>query len=93
MDIFAVNMSAISAINDAVGGIKVTVLEDMTAVDPDFVEGSQVHLIGEDAFWYVKYRDIDTFGSADMRLERQEQYLNGFIKAAKRAVKKIFPLY
>lgn len=84
----AVNMSAISAINDAVGGIKVTVLEDMTAVDPDFVEGSQVHLIGEDAFWYVKYRDIDTFGSADMRLERQEQYLNGFIKAAKRAVKK-----
>lgn len=84
----AVNMSAISTINDAVGGIKVTVLEDMTAIDADLVKDAQVHLIGDEAFWYVKYRDTETFGSADMRLKRQEQYLDGFISAAKRAVKK-----
>ena len=84
----AVNMSAIPTINDTVGGIKVTVLEDMTAIDDDFVKDEQVHLIGEEAFWYVKYRDTDVFGSADMRLQRQEQYLNGFINAARRAVKK-----
>ena len=84
----AVNMSAIPTINDAVGGIKVTVLEDMTAIDDDFVKDELVHLIGEEAFWYVKYRDTNVFGSADMRLQRQEQYLNGFISAAKRAAKK-----
>ena len=47
-----------------------------------------MHLMGEDAFWYVKYRDTDVFGSADMRLERQKMYLNGFIEAAKEAVHK-----
>ena len=42
----AVNMSAIPTINDAVGGIKVTVLEDMTAIDDNFVKYELVHLIG-----------------------------------------------
>ncbi|MCM1038710.1 MAG: LCP family protein [Roseburia sp.] len=84
----AINMSAIATINDAVGGIKVTVLEDMTAIDEVFVKDEQVHLMGDEAFWYVKYRDTDIFGSADMRLARQEQYLNGFIGAARRAAKK-----
>ena len=40
----------------------------------------------EEAFWYVKYRNTDIFGSADMRLDRQKQYLNGFIAAAKQSV-------
>lgn len=84
----AVNMSAIATINDSVGGVKVNVLEDMTAIDADFVKDNQVHLIGEEAFWYVKYRDTTEFASADMRLERQKQYLNTFMNAARRAVKK-----
>ncbi len=84
----AVNMSAIATINDSVGGVKVNVLEDMTAIDADFVKDNQVHLIGEEAFWYVKYRDTNEFASADTRLERQKQYLSTFMKVAKRAVKK-----
>lgn len=82
----AVNMSAISAINDAVGGVDVTVLEDMVRINEKFIKGSTIHLMGEDAFWYVKYRDTDVFGSADLRLERQKQYLDGLIRAAKQAV-------
>lgn len=82
----AVNMSAISTINDAVGGVDVTVPGDMAGFNEDFVEGRRLHLMGENAFWYVKYRNTDVFGSADMRLDRQKQYLNGFIDAAKRAV-------
>lgn len=83
----AVNMSAVSAINDAVGGVDVTVLEDMSGINEKFTEGNQVHLMGEEAFWYVKYRDTAVFGSADARLERQKQYLNSFIAAAKRLAK------
>ena len=82
----AVNMSAVSTINDAVGGVDVTVSEDMGGFNEYFVEGETLHLSGENAFWYVKYRDTDVFASADMRLDRQKQYLNGFIKAAKQAV-------
>ncbi|MCM1386247.1 MAG: LCP family protein [Bacillus sp. (in: Bacteria)] len=84
----AINMSAIATINDSVGGVKVVVLEDMTKIDDALVKDEQVHLLGEDAFWYVKYRDTEIFGSADMRLARQEQYVSAFITAAKRAVKK-----
>lgn len=83
----AVNMSAIPTINDSVGGVRVTVLEDMTEIDENFVKDKPLHLIGEEAFWYLKYRDVDVFGSADMRLERQKQYVNAFIGAARRAVK------
>lgn len=84
----AINMSAIPTINDAVGGVQVTVLEDLTQRDQSLVEGESVHLEGESAFWYVKYRDTNVFGSADKRLERQKQYLNEFIGAAKKAIKK-----
>lgn len=84
----AINMSAIPTINDAVGGVDVTVLEDLTARDKSLVKDADVHLMGESAFWYVKYRDTNVFGSADMRLARQKQYLNAFISAAKQAVKK-----
>lgn len=83
----AVNMSAIPLINDAVGGVDVKVLEDLSIKDKALVKGAEVHLMGETAFWYVKYRDSGVFGSADMRLARQKQYLNAFIDAAKRAVK------
>lgn len=83
----AINMSAIPTINDAVGGVDVTVLEDLTAKDKSLVKDADVHLMGESAFLYVKYRDTDVFASADMRLARQKQYLNAFIAAAKQAAK------
>lgn len=83
----AVNMSAIPTINDAVGGVDVEVLEDLTEADSMLVKGKDVHLTGDSAYWYVRYRDKDLFGSADSRLARQKQYLNAFVKSAKSAVK------
>ena len=84
----AINMSAIPTINDAVGGVDVTVLEDLTKVDKTLMKDEAVHLMGQSAFWYVKYRNTKEFASADMRLQRQKQYLNAFIGSAKQAVKK-----
>lgn len=83
----AVNMSAIPELNDIIGGVDVTVLEDMTSEVPAFAEGAEVHLEGQDALTYVRYRDRNVFGSADQRLARQKQYLTGFIGAAKAAAK------
>lgn len=93
----AVNMSAIPAINDSVGGVDVKVLEDMTGVDADFVRDSVVHLDGESALWYVRYRDTGAFGSADQRLARQQQYLTNLVSGAKRETQEdlsvVFDLY
>ena len=83
-------MKAISTINDAVGGVEVTVLEDLTRKDKSLVKDAKVHLTGKTAFWYVQYRDTTVFGSADLRLARQKQYLNGFVAAAKKAAKDLF---
>lgn len=79
----ALNMSAITKLNDVAGGVDVTVLEDLTKKDSSLSKGSQVHLEGESAFWYVKYRDTSIQGSADGRLMRQKQYLKGFWDAVK----------
>ena len=80
----AINMSAIPDINDRVGGVDVTVLEDLTKWDKSLVKGEDIHLEGKSAFYYVKARDINKYGSNDDRLERQRQYLNGFIEAARK---------
>jgi len=79
----AINMSAISTINDAVGGVDVTVLEDLTDQDSRLIEGEQVHLIGDMAYTYVKYRDVNEYRSNDKRLLRQKQYLEAFINKAR----------
>lgn len=84
----AINMSAIPTINDAVGGVDVTVLEDLTKYDSSLSEGKEVHLTGESAFIYVRERETEEFASADKRLARQKQYLNSFIGTAKKAAKK-----
>jgi LCP family protein required for cell wall assembly len=81
----AINMSAIPIINDQVGGVDVTVLEDLTNYDKSLKEGAQVHLEGKSAYYYVKTRDTKKYGSNETRLERQKQYLKGFIKAARDA--------
>ena len=83
----AINMSAIPQINDAVGGVEVTVLDDITKMDKTLKKGEKVHLMGKSAFWYVKYRDTNVFGSAAGRLERQKQYLTAYVGQAKKAFK------
>ncbi|MCR4904084.1 MAG: LCP family protein [Butyrivibrio sp.] len=79
----AINMSAIATINDTVGGVDVTVLEDLTNCDEALEKGKQVHLLGDMAYYYVKYRDITKRNSADGRLLRQKQYLQEFIQKAR----------
>lgn len=83
----AVNMAAIPELNDALGGVDVTSLEDLSGKIKGAEEGAQLHLEGMDAFWYVKYRDTTVFESARGRLSRQRQYLTAFIRRAIDATK------
>lgn len=80
----AVNMDAVVALTDLIGGIELTALEDVKSrmpVDGSYAvkKGETVVLDGKKAYSYVSYRDVRVSGSADMRLERQKQFLEKFI--------------
>lgn len=79
----ALNMSAISRINNAVGGVTLTVMQDLTKESPNLVAGATITLTGDEAYWYARARDVSEFGSAAQRLERQKQYMAAFVKQAK----------
>ena len=77
----SINMGAIPYITNAVGGVKVTVLDDLSDAGRgvNLVAGEEKVLNGSEAYVYVRKRDTDAFGSADARLRRQEQFITSFI--------------
>lgn len=82
------NMGGVAALNDALGGVQVTVLEDLTIINPSFTQGAEVTLMGQDAYEYVHYRDVTVFESARNRLARQKQYLSCAAGTALEGIKK-----
>ena len=81
----SINMDAIPELNDVVGGVEVTVLDDVVypEYDMDLHAGDVVVLNGHQAYWYVRGRYEYVFNSTSLRLERQKQYLTTFIAKAK----------
>lgn len=71
----ALSLDGIPILNDAVGGVTVEVLEDISAYGVSLKEGETVTLTGEEAYAYTRSRDTDEFDSATRRLERQNQYI------------------
>lgn len=82
------NMGGMAALNDAVGSVRLTVLEDMTEINPAWYQGAEVTLTGKDAYEYVHYRNTTVFESARNRLARQKQYLSVFAGTALAEIKK-----
>ncbi len=68
-------MDAVAVINDALGGVTLTVMDDMTAIDPSFVKGQELTLKGEQALKYVRSRGGLDDSSNLRRMERQQQYM------------------
>lgn len=74
-DYLALNMAGIAPIVDAVGGVKITIPQDYTEIDPAFTEGTEITLNGEQAERYIRYRDTSQHGSNNGRMERQTQFI------------------
>lgn len=83
----AFNMETISQLNDAVGGVTVTVPEGENISDK-LKSGETVTLNGDDAVSFVRYRDTSVEGSNNLRIARQKQYLINFFSGAVKAVQK-----
>lgn len=83
----ALNMNAISIVNDAVGGVTVQVTDDFSKVDTSLPVG-QVTLHGEQALNFVRSRkDVGNQLNVS-RMQRHEEYMNGLMDALTAKIQK-----
>ena len=84
----AVDTTVVAQLNDAVGGVTVTIPTDgMEKKDPAFVKGNQVTLHGNQAEAFVRYRDTNRDFSALYRMDQQQEYITQYFQAVKAASK------
>ena len=76
----AMNMDAIPILNDAVGGVTVNVVDNFSQVDPEITLG-EVTLKGEHVINYVRTRKDVGDQKNVTRMERQKEYVYGFLAA------------
>ncbi len=72
---YTINMKDIGALNDAVGGVLVTIDEDLTSIDPELKEGTEVLLNAKQAEAYVRARMNVGKGTNEERMARQLNYM------------------
>ena len=83
---FSFTMDAVPLMNDAVGGVTVTLDEDIPALGPEYVRGASVTLRGQEALRFVRWRDTEQLDSNQPRMARHRLYLQAFTDAARAAM-------
>ena len=83
----AIDLDSISILNDAVGGVTLTLMEDFSRWDSAMVKGATITLDGRQAYRYVRSRDVYNLESNNLRMDRQKQYLMAFLQKALAAAK------
>ncbi len=83
----AINLRCLWVLNDAIGGVDITMDDDYTVLNPEFKEGATVHLSGNSVENYVRGRDTSVAGSAYTRIHRQKIYIQAFFEKAKTVFK------
>lgn len=78
----ALTMDFVPAINDLVGGVEVTVLDDFAGIDDTLIQGEKVTLMGEQALRYVRTRYGLEDSSNEARMARQQQYISALYDKA-----------
>lgn len=71
----SLTMDSVAIMNDSIGGVEVTVLDDFSGIDSSLVKGEKVTLMGEQALTYVRSRKGMEDSSNISRMKRQRQYI------------------
>ena len=71
----ALDMSGITALNDALGGVTVTLEEDFSALDPEMTKGATLTLRGMQAEIFVRSRMDVGDGTNASRMQRQHTFI------------------
>lgn len=77
----ALTMDAVAVLNDAVGGVTVTLEDDFSFLDPEMTAGETVTLKGNEALAYVRARGEMEDSSNLARMKRQQTYLYALYEA------------
>lgn len=80
---YSIGMDEIGALNQAVGGVEVTVFSDFTDSDPTMKMGETLVLNDEQAYHYIHDRLNVGDGSNVDRMKRQRQYMNSLFAKVK----------
>ena len=80
-----ISMGAVPVLNDAIGGVTVAIEDDLSSIDPTFVPGNTVTLVGDKALSFVRARRSVGDGTNISRMRRQRAYINGYIEQARAA--------
>lgn len=86
----ALSINSIADLNDTVGGVTVTVPEDLAVMQPKlFTAGDTVTLKGELAYHFVHDRDFKStdIASNNKRIARQKTYAVAFVNQLKQGMK------
>ena len=81
-----IDISAIPVLNDVIGGVEVTLMDDFTVYDPEMVKGATIRLEGEQAEFFVRGRMTVADGTNVSRMTRQQQYIDGFMAQLRQAM-------
>ena len=71
----ALDMNGICALNDALGGVTVTLEDDLSAIDPEMQKGSTITLHGKQAEYFVRGRMHVGDGTNASRMRRQQAFI------------------
>lgn len=71
----SLTLDGILAASDLLGGIKLTLEDDWTDIDPTYTAGSTITLKGEQLERFLRYRDIQVSGSNDVRMSRHGWFI------------------
>lgn len=93
----AVNFDAVGIVMDMIGGVEVTIPDDMTLLNKKYTVGSSLVLTKDNVMPYLRYRDTAELGSPTTRLTRQKEFLkkaiNQLVAQIKRKPRMVSDIY
>lgn len=81
---YMVDYSAVPILNDTLGGVPVTVPEDMTSVNPEWISGHVITLHGAEAETFIRARKTIGSGTNRERMNRQGVYIDSSVSQMRR---------
>ncbi len=78
----SLTMDSVAILNDLVGGVEVTVLDDFSSIDNSLVKGENIVLNGQQALCYIRSRYGLENSENIARMARQRQYVNALYSKA-----------
>ena len=78
------NLGGIVVLNDAMGGIEVTLDDDFTAMDAAMQKGATIRLTGAQAEYFVRGRTTVSDGTNQSRMRRQRVYIEALVEELER---------